>query len=175
MRNVTQGIAVRRFRETDIFDIQGRQQDILTPRQAESIAIAGSGGVTYTILVNEEPAAIVGCHILWEGAAQIWSISSDLIRGYGLTYYKICDELLQQVAVKYNIRRYHGIVHQGLSENIRWAISLGFEYEFTMREAAPDGVNVIGYVRWEEKNGRRRRNTSTRLQEYVGELLAMAS
>jgi len=178
MCGITHGtvmVRIRHFRENDILRIRRRENDLYTPEQAERYILASSFGLTYTFCVDDEPAAVVGCNLMWEGVGQIWAVTSDLMRRHGLFYLKGSNELLSQGAVIYNIRRYHCIIHEGIQENIRWIIKLKFEYEFKMHRAAPDGSNIIGFVRWEEGNDRRTKQTSTQLQEYVAKLFAMAN
>lgn len=166
---------IRHFRENDIIRIHKRNRDLYTEEHAERYILASSLGFTFTFCIDNHPAAVVGCNILWEGVGQIWAVTSDLMRGHGLFYLKGCEELLTQGAFINNIRRYHCIVHEGIQENIRWIIKLGFQYEFTMYRAAPDGKNIIGFVRWEKRNDRRAKQAKTGLQKYVAELFAMAS
>jgi hypothetical protein len=150
--------------------------DILMPdTDMQSMILTASSGFTFTISVNSHPAAIIGANIMWPGVAQVWAMSSELIRGYGRTFTKMVDELLRQGARVNKLRRYHAIVNGSDMENVRWLYTLNFEYEFCMNSAAPDGSNVFGYVRWEDKNGRRTRQTKTKLREHVDQLLGVAA
>lgn len=150
--------------------------DMLMPDwEIHNVILAASIENTYTILVDDYPAAIVGANVMWEGVAQVWAISSDLIRGHGLAYTKIVDELFKWTAVKNKIRRYHAIVQGNNIENIRWLYMLGFTYEFCMYKAAPDKSDVLGYVRWEKSNVIWTQQTKTRLQESVEQLFRMAA
>lgn len=166
---------IRLFRENDILRISRREGDLYTEEDAERYILASSLGYTFTFCVDDQPAAVVGCNIMWSGVGQIWAVTSDLMRGHGLFYAKGSKALLEEGARVHSIRRYHCIIHAGLQENIRWIIKLGFQYEFTMHRAAPDGSNIVGFVRWEEDNVKRSERPKTRLQEHVAELFAMAA
>lgn len=145
MSNVTQ---IKPFCEGDIENISSRI-DVLAHKDLEVLILTASSGYTYTFFVNNKPGAIVGANILWPGAAQVWAITSDLIRGHGLWFTKMVDWILSESAKAHKIRRYHCIVDGTNNENIRWLYTLNFEYEFCMYRAAPDGSHVFGYVRWE--------------------------
>jgi len=123
--------------------------DVLSHTDMKTLILMASSGFTHTFFVNGKPGAIVGANILWPSVAQVWAITSDIIRGYGLWYTKMVDWLLTEGAKCNKIRRYHCIVDGSNQENIRWLYSLNFGFEFCMYKAAPDGSNVFGYVRWE--------------------------
>lgn len=169
--NVTQHISFRHFFETDLKDINKRRARIIPDKLAEGLLVAASCGYTYTILYDGYPVAVVGGHMLWQGVAQIWAITSDDIRGKaGLTYTKIALELLHQLAEKFNLHRYHCIVDSLERENIRWLITLGFRYESTMIKATSVKTDLFIYARLEDEYGRPRR-PSTRLRKHVADLL----
>lgn len=168
-------IQLRTFREQDLYDIGARLDMTVPDFDVTSMIYAAVNGFTYTFMNKEAPAAIVGGNILWPGVCQVWAVISDKIRKHGIYLTKATDEILRQGAIKHNIRRYHCIVHGGTQENVRWLYSLHFEYEYSMYRAAPDGADILGYVRWEENYGRRRRRAPAKLQTIVGELLGLVS
>lgn len=164
MRNVTH---IRRFRETDFGKLDSRF-DPLSTSENETILMASSG-ISYTVLVENSILGIIGGNILWPGVCQVWAFTSDRIRGNGLVYTKIVDNLLTFIAYQYGIRRYHCIVNSEIHENVRWLYLLKFEYEFTMYRASPNEADIYGYVRWENPNNVfRSRQAQNRLQKFMG-------
>lgn len=117
--------------------------------------LAAISSVCQTLQVQGslEVAGIVGLNKLWDGVAQVWLLTSDVARGHGVSYTKECKRLMDFHSSRLGIHRVHIVVDAGIQENLRWAKVLGFEYESTMRHAAPDGGDMLVMVYW-PKGGR---------------------
>ena len=137
--------------DSDISLIAARKELV----QADSVALSRmldtSHGNCHTFLVGRQPVAIVGASRLWAGVWQVWAIVSNAVRGHGLYFTKGCKIILNSSAVAFKVRRYNAIVGTKDSEYIRWLNTLGFEYEYTMFGASPDGNDIHGYVKWVER------------------------
>lgn len=108
------------------------------------LSSAASSGYSYTF-TNGKPAALVCCNLLWYGCGQIWALVTDRIRSHGLLFTKACREILEIGGHRKGIRKYYCIINPDIPENIRWVKLLGFEHEYTMKEADPEGRDVLGY------------------------------
>lgn len=166
-------VTLRRFRETDIRDIDPRFD--ATSSSQNAMMFAAANGVTFTFVEDGVPIAIVGANPLWTGVAQVWSIMSPAVKRHGVFITKAIREILRIGAKVYQIRRYHGIVHASIQENIRWFQLLEFEYEYTMYKAAPDESDIYGFVRWEVNHGRKPKHASSELRATVEQLFGLAS
>ena len=169
---------LRHFREADLENINPREEFKADPSMDEWLVLA-SQGWTYTITADDDrPIMILGCNILWEGVAQVWTVPTEEIRGSGLYVVKITKFLLRGIALKARVRRFHCIIHTGYPENIKWIELLGFQHEGTMFRATPDKKDLLVYVKWfeqylEDHHVGRTEESKTRLQRDVEKLLGL--
>jgi hypothetical protein len=136
--------------DADLVGFEMRPRDILQPDEKSIKALAAISTRVYSFRRSEDKKviAIAGMNLLWTGVAQIWALTSDDLRGSGIAFIKEAKRLIDQAAIDFLVRRYHVIINSGIEENARFARLFGFEKEFTMRHAAPDGTDIDGFVYW---------------------------
>ena len=156
-------ISSRRYIPPDFERFELRKRDRWHGEKSGYQYMIESASVQLTLMTEKlEVAGLVGLSRLWDGVAQAWLFTSEIARGHGLSYTKECRRLLEYHANRLDFFRVHIVVDTSIEENIRWAKLVGFEYECTMKNAAPDGSDMDIMVYW-PKGGRygRRRSIST--------------
>ena len=139
-------IELRGYLPCDVFEVQRRNGDFINLD-----ADVGEASVfAATFVSGTRPVGCVGGQVQWPGVAQIWAVLSDDLRGHGLAVTRACRRLLARECEKYAIRRVHCLVRADNGEYLRWISLLGFEHEFTMHRAAPDGADLWGMTRWSD-------------------------
>jgi len=103
--------------------------------------------VAHTILINGEVAAIVGGFVLWKGVADVWSMTSDLVKKAPKSFHKICLTILSMYEDLYNLQRLQVSIRSDFEAGIMWARALGFTEECLMKKWGPDGMDYYLYSR----------------------------
>lgn len=116
----------------------------------ENISVVGMKAATF--LLENEPMAIVGAQIIFDGVLQAWALTSDLISKKPIAFTKACKLMLKNQIEEHKIRRVQITVRTDYDHGWNWAIALGFELEGIMRNYGPDGCDyglfamVVNYV-----------------------------
>lgn len=117
---------------------------------------------------------ILGMNFLWDGCAQVWALPSHEARGHARYMVESARVLMDVVAKKYRIHRYHTLIHPNLYENIKWIKLLGFQPESVLRSASPTKDNLIMYAKlYLEGYHEQTKDRRARLETDVAKLLSM--
>lgn len=141
-------IKIRSYKISDIENFVEREKDKFPGGILGTIEGVAANSITWSILHNDTVVAFLGVQILWVGVAQVWAITSDEARGHGLGLAKAAKQGLAWVKESYDIRRFNTTMKDD-DENLKWIKMLGFEREYTMKHAAPEGGHLYGYVKFE--------------------------
>ena len=144
-------ITVKPYTIFDLAKIEKRGRDFLISDTNIAFSATANNSDTWSLWIGEDIAAIFGAQNMWEGVAQVWAIVSDAAIGHGKDLTKTANILLNEHAAYYKTRRFNALVNEGIEENLRWIRRLNFKSEFVMYRAAPDGNNMVGFVRWMQK------------------------
>ena len=104
--------------------------------------------VVKTIVSGEDIVAIVGLTYIHKGVVEVWSVTSDLVKKYGISYFRAVLTLLRMAQDKLGIHRFQMTMRQDFEVGFKWAESLGFFRESVMWKYGPDKSNVYMYVRF---------------------------
>ncbi len=103
-------------------------------------------GRTLTAVHEGRPVAIMGMIKLWDGVADTWSLIHPSSGVPARQLVRLVRGTLDDFAELEGLRRCNAIA---VSEaHIKWMRLLGYEHEFTMVHAAPDGRDLLGMVKW---------------------------
>lgn len=105
-------------------------------------------GAAKTITCDEGIVAIVGVNVMHKGVAECWSITSDLVEAYAISFHKIVLSLIKYVFDKLKLHRLQVTVRQDFAPGRKWVESLGFTLESVMGRYGPDKSHVCLYVRY---------------------------
>lgn len=139
---------VRPYRLGDLEHIVRRPHDDFGPESWENTKQQCDEHPTYTFEDDGIPVAVIGCELIWTGVFNVWAIVSDQVRGSGLQLTKTAKELLEGHAKAAKAWRAQTVIKQDIPENIKWIELLGFKRESVMYRAAPEGTNLLMYVRY---------------------------
>lgn len=113
-----------------------------TRSNAESVAQGWSQKTAF--LTPDQPLACAGISELWPGRAMAWA-ALDYDAGPVLREItKACRVELDRCPYK----RIEMYVRPGVVAAVKWAKMLGFELESRMQYGAPDGTDLLVYVRF---------------------------
>ena len=101
-----------------------------------------------TFYYADRPIAVFGATIRWQGVADLWGVVSEEARGAAsLSFVRECNAMLEGFAREENIRRLAAWVFAAESECQRFARLFKFECEHVDKGAAPNGDDLMMYVR----------------------------
>jgi hypothetical protein len=103
--------------------------------------IASCSGVV-SLMVQDKVVAIIGSLELWPGVCEIWSIISQDISEYRMSFCRWAKKLLTALEKE---KRYHRIQLRAIDDAVHtnFCLWLGFTYEGTMKMYGPDKQNYI--------------------------------
>lgn len=90
---------------------------------------------------------LCGSYRLWNGNAQLWAVWNENVDSYPISLTKACLTLVNFAVQKQDLKRVSLTVRCGYNEGNRFAETLGFTLEGTMRHYLPDGADVNLYAR----------------------------
>lgn len=134
---------IRSYESGDVTRMKWRDGDGLGASMTDYILPA------WTMVVDDEVVACAGLAFMSEGVYRIWAHISDDARGYGKKMIKFMREVLKTVYAKLGIHRITALVRGDRPEYARFIELMGFEYEGTMRQAAPNKTDIRVYGRLE--------------------------
>ena len=91
--------------------------------------------------------AIFGGNLLWSGCMEIWSVTSNKVRLYPLSYTKACLQYLLWAKREFKIHRFQASGLCSVKSLEGWFATLGFHIEGTMEKYGPDGSDFYLYAR----------------------------
>lgn len=98
-----------------------------------------------TLFKGDQILGIVGGFKWNPGVIQIWAILSEDIKKYPISFHKICLELIDFCEQQHSPRRLQIDVRVDFERGQRWAESMGFIREGTMKKFASDGSDCYLY------------------------------
>lgn len=103
-------------------------------------------GKTLTVEHNGRVVVCMGLAKLWPGVADCWSLVHPEAGVPAIKLVRVVRSSLESFAIVEELRRANAMAHDDKQQ--RWMRCLGFEYEYTQREAGPQGEDLIGMVKW---------------------------
>lgn len=110
--------------------------------------MAGLALIGKTLTVEHEGRVVVvmGLAKLWPGVADCWSLVHPSSGVPAIRLVRLVKSSLESFAVVEGLRRANATASD--DKQRRWMQLLGFEYEFTQRQAGPLGEDLVGMVKW---------------------------
>lgn len=110
--------------------------------------MAGLAMIGNALTVEHEGKTVVvmGLAKLWPGVADCWSLVHPSSGVPAIALVRIVKSSLESFAAVEELRRANAMASDDKQQ--RWMRLLGFEYEFTQRQAGPQGEDLIGMVKW---------------------------
>lgn len=139
-----------------MIDLQEQQMSfaIQASDPAFRVAIAQQGGYTGLLDFGEDKApVVVGCCGVAktdEGVGIAWAVLSKTFPKYALNFTREIKKYLQE-QMETNYHRIEANVNAEFPQAKRWVEMLGFEYEFTKKQANAYRQDVHEYVMLREK------------------------
>jgi len=96
-------------------------------------------GLSYTLLVNNNPICSGGIYPLWDGVAEGWVMSSKRIFDYKIKAASLIKRRLNLLCNNNKIKRLQTSVKANFETGIRFAEWLGLKKEGLMVQYGPDG------------------------------------
>jgi RimJ/RimL family protein N-acetyltransferase len=103
--------------------------------------------MTFTILENDRPIAIVGYTLVWESVAEVWSILDDSICQMPVAFARKMKRLLNHATDVMALKRLQMNVRASDPVSKRFVEFLGFKKEGLMSKYGPDLVDYYLYGR----------------------------
>lgn len=100
-----------------------------------------------TIMVDNEPAAIIGLIVQWRGCATVWSITSDRVGKAKKNFHKHTLEAIKDYSRILSLHRLQMNVRADYPKGIEWAESLGFVNEGKMLKFDPEGKDYFRFAK----------------------------
>ena len=134
---------VRKLKPRDIY---GAEADIF---DRTDFLGTSTNSVAYTLVDSKtsEVIAIVGMTMLWQGVADLWAVTSDLVDQYPLAFVRKCRKLLKVFFTHAGIHRWNTYVRCDFVKGHKFTKSLGFEFECKLRKFGPDGSDFYFFSR----------------------------
>lgn len=134
-------LEIVKFEPEHILQIEGREPDrsILAglDNALEMAKNHATHGPAWTGFWDSKPMACVGIVILWDGCAEGWALTSDLVREHPCAFHRAVYKKLDEVTREYKIHRLQlSIPHSHIVSRM-WAYRLGFRNEGRMRKFGP--------------------------------------
>jgi len=96
-------------------------------------------GLSYTLLINNNPICSGGIYPLWDGVAEGWVMSSKRIFDYKIKAASLIKRRLNLLCNNNKIKRLQTSVKANFETGIRFAEWLGLKKEGLMVQYGPDG------------------------------------
>tara|TARA_R110000803_G_scaffold105482_3_gene173676 strand:- start:2437 stop:2928 length:492 start_codon:yes stop_codon:yes gene_type:complete len=100
-------------------------------------------GPAVTALFNNDPIAIFGCVILWNGVGEAWSLFDEKARRYPLAMTKGAFSFFDIVEILFSLHRLQITVVLKDKRAVAWAHFLGFVSEGLMKEYSSDKEDTL--------------------------------
>ncbi len=100
-----------------------------------------------TFLVGNCPVAIFGGAFVSPGVFHLWGLVSENVFKVPKNFYKECLKMLNFLELEYHCRRIQIDIRSDWVGGPKWATSIGFRFEGTMRAFGPTGRDHHLYAR----------------------------
>ena len=100
--------------------------------------IQSRSGPTITAFVGNNPVAVFGCVILWNGVGEAWSIFSEKARRYPIAMTKSAISFFDTCEISFSLHRLQITVNSNDKRALSWAKYLKFESEGLMKQYSAD-------------------------------------
>lgn len=101
----------------------------------------------YTLLSDDGIICIAGIVPVRPGVGEAWSVTSDLIRKYAKSYYKMTKRMIGAIESDWKLHRIQLAVEADNEVAANWARHLGFQFEGLMRCAGENKKDLCLYAR----------------------------
>ncbi len=105
------------------------------------------GCYCHTMLIDDEPVAIIGGSVIWPGVAKAWAVISDKVQSIPLSFHKFVLYIISSYQEIFRLHRLQFSVKAGYTQGERWAESLGFSKEGVMKQYGINGEDYILFAR----------------------------
>lgn len=100
------------------------------------------------IVKDEVVLAIVGGTIQWQGVAHCWAIVSDSVKQCPKDFHKCVKSLIDTSFKGIDLHRLEATVRADFDMGQKWLVSLGFEFEATLKYYGVDRTDYKLYARY---------------------------
>ena len=104
----------------------------------------------YSVLSGHKVIAIVGLRKMWDGVAELWSMTSDDIKEHPIYFHKSCINLIDAHIKTLGLHRLQCSVRSDYNTGMKWIESLGFHRDGIMSKYGPNKLDYILYTRTTE-------------------------
>ena len=139
---------VRPYRPGDYDHLRLRPQDSYGESAKAATRLMCEIGNTLVAEHDGIPIAIWGIVKLWKGVAHVWTAIGEDARGHGIVLTKTIEITLRDYCIANKIIRCEAYIKPEITENVKWAKLLGFEYECTHCHSSPTGGDLDIYARF---------------------------
>jgi len=101
----------------------------------------------FTFRSMGEVISIIGITQFHKGVYMAWAFQSHSLTYVGKMYARAVKYLIQQLMVKYKMKKMIIMIAGNEPKDKRWVKFLGFEYSFEVPDMCEDGSPLFGYVR----------------------------
>lgn len=131
------------MRKTTMLDVATiKIRDIFEdPNVREDLPSAIERSICVTFHAGGKVLAIVGYSPIHRNAGELWSVTSDDLKGHSIEFHRKCIRALDAFVAANNIKRLQMVVKEGFVQGENWAMSLGFTLEGLMKAYGSDGSN----------------------------------
>lgn len=102
---------------------------------------------SFTLRSENDIIAILTAKKLWEGVLTVALLPGTALPDHPVSVVKEVLRSLEAVTSFHDIRKVYTLMDSANPKFIRWIKFLGFSPEYVMKEAGPDGQDMIGYVK----------------------------
>jgi hypothetical protein len=107
------------------------------------VAQQASMGTAVTAFLYGRPIAVFGVVYIWNGVGEMWSMFDNQARTFHVTMVR-GGRIFTDIAMRYlHLHRLQITVRTDDNRALRYAKSIGFETESTMRKFGPDKVDYL--------------------------------
>jgi hypothetical protein len=100
-----------------------------------------AAGTAVTMLIDGRIAAIGGVARLWPGLGEVWMVPTKLARTLPLALTRTAMEVIEYSVQSLELRRAQCFCKTADKRAVRWAETLGFAREATLRRYGADGAD----------------------------------
>ena len=143
-------IEVREYKKGDAYKVGKLRQyfeNDTTAKDRSDSHINNPYAYLKTVCDGDVVLAVLGGTLFWPGTMEIWSLTSDGVAKYPVSYVKIGRSLLDQYQERLNITRFQAVCMSGNPKLEKWFELLGFEKESLMKKYGPGGKDFYMYAR----------------------------
>lgn len=137
-------ITLKPYREGDEWRIKGYTGD---GWNAIDPAIMTYQTRAWTVMIGEEPVAVMGMTMLWTGSWDCWFVGSGDLSRFALRIARVVREKLDEVARLPDVKRLSASARGDMPQHVKFLQVLGFELEALLEQAYDGHVDVLLFRR----------------------------